>query len=249
VENGSLVGYDTIRAWYSPFVHRELPSEVAKLRDADDAAIIKFALIYGGLDYSSFAASDPLIDFDISMIGKDPLVWIRAHASGIHICLSLTDALARRLSPNKLTSLLWSFDHAQYANGAQIRAVSLVRDVAGKLTWHGAPADPLLVARQLRASIINPNLSSIVRHVMVADDGKDRTHFGYYGRASVLYWHLANLIDGGTVKRCEARDCGAFFIQNDPRQKNCPPRWHQTESLCAQRARKRRQREKHQQEG
>jgi hypothetical protein len=234
-EDGRLVGYGRMAQWYSPFVHRELPGEVAKLRQADDAEIVSFAGTYGELDYTAFAAGDPQIDLGVGEIGKDPLDWIRAHASGVYICLSLTEALTRRMPTPKLEALLASFDNVTYAVQALPRQVSL--------RWQPARTprldDPRLAARHLRAGIINANLTGISRYVAVTDDGKDRSFFGYMGRASVLYWHLANMIDGGIAKRCEAAGCGAFFIQSDPRQRYCPRRWQQLESSCAVRQRQR----------
>jgi hypothetical protein len=99
------------------------------------------------------------------------------------------------------------------------------------------------MAREWRRQIINANLRGIYRYVSIDDSGKDRSFFGFSAPIEVVYWHLATVIDGGMVKRCEAQGCGGIFVQTDPRQRFCPKRWRQRESSCAMRQRQRMHRE------
>jgi hypothetical protein len=220
--------------WYAPFVHAELPGELAKLREADAEKILDFVHTYGQLGFSWLVrtleeATHLNRQTGRREAGGDPLPWIRAHAWGVYICLTLTEALASRTSGDALRSLLDSWNGVLYAEAAEMNQV--------QIGWRRET--PTEMARRLRASIINRNLRGVSRYVSVDDQGKDRSFFQYDAPVSVAYWHLVNLIDSGTVKRCEAEGCGGVFIQTDPRQRYCPKRWRQRESSCATRQRQR----------
>jgi hypothetical protein len=101
------------------------------------------------------------------------------------------------------------------------------------------------MAQHIRNTILNRNVSRIYRYVATDEKGKDRSFFGFHAVIDVVYWHLANLIDGGIVKRCEADRCDGLFIQSDPRQRYCPKRFRQQESPCATRQRQRERRLPH----
>jgi hypothetical protein len=218
---------------YAPFVHNELPGELAKLRDANTDDIVSFVKNFGCLGFSQFA--EPTSARKYHGGGGDPVPWIRAHASGVYICLALTEALQRKLSAAKLRELVDSFQGQLRGAGANILSVPI--------NWTGplGRRTPPFVARHLRAWIINSNLAGISRYVSLDDQGKSRSFF-HGPTISVIYWHLANLLDGGIVKRCAADGCDGIFIQTDTRQRFCPKRWRQQESLCAARQRMRRHR-------
>jgi len=92
------------------------------------------------------------------------------------------------------------------------------------------------LARQVRRSLINPNIKGISR-VLKEVGGKDQSLLQFQALIEVAYWQLADVVDGGRVRRCEASGCGAVFIQKDRRQRFCPPRFAQQESPCAIRER------------
>jgi hypothetical protein len=227
-----LVGRGGIARWYAPFVRMELPGELAKLRSADEADMLSFASAYGRLGFS-FLATYQKGDTVTPELG-DPLPWIRAHANGVHACLELTAVLQSRAGRRRDSDLerqLHSMSGSTWGDGAQARELSIV--------WAGE--SPEAMARQWRRRIINANVRTIHRSVSVNENRRDQTFFGYPAMIAVVYWHLANLIDGGSVKRCEAEGCGSFFVQTDPRQRFCPARIQGLESNCAMRQRKRNQ--------
>ena len=239
-----LLGVGRIAHWYAPFVHEELAGEVAKLRLADEHQILGFATTYGELGFRSLVTYGPGIKSPEALwrqathldrktgkrsMGGDPLPWIRAHASGIYVCLAISNALTSGLSTKRLRALLDSFYGMPYGDAVELGTIETAR----------SGQKPLDAARDLRALIINANLRRVHRYVSVDEKGKPRSFFGYSAPVDVVYWHLANLIDGGTVKRCEAEGCGGIFIQADPRQRYCPKRWRQRESSCAMRQRQR----------
>ena len=229
-----------IAHWYAPFVHRELPGELAKLRAADPDQIVAFAQTYGPLGFPAlaFEGGDTSVLFHVDPVtgarsqGGDPLPWIRAHAAGVALCLALHDALARRVSADTLRQLVDACAGERWADGAHAEVVGVDWTAGGGWT-------PRELARQIRNRIINANVSRIYRYVHVDEKGRDRSYFGFRTVVDVVYWHLANLVDGGVVKQCEAAGCGAFFIQTDPRQRFCPKRFRQYESACAARQRQR----------
>jgi hypothetical protein len=97
------------------------------------------------------------------------------------------------------------------------------------------------MARVLRAFLINQNIVGIYRGLTVRKDKPtDQTMFRYSAMIDIVYWHIATAIDGGTIRRCQERSCGAFFIQHHGGQHFCPPYGKQTESPCANRNRFRR---------
>ena len=221
--------------WFAPFVHRELPGELAKLRDADDEAILSFARVYGQIGpfpgLVDVETVDPPTRKGPVWYGGDPLPWIRAHAWGTHICLAITDALTRKVPAGRMRQLLESFEGIAYGTLGKMGSVEIVLSELGRGNGEA-------MARVLRRQIINRNLKGVHRY-LTADGKVDRSFFQADPMVSAVYWHLANVIDGGTVKRCEADGCGAYFIQMDARQRNCPKRWRQGESPCAMRQRQR----------
>jgi hypothetical protein len=94
--------------------------------------------------------------------------------------------------------------------------------------------DPLNRARAVRRALINPNIRGIHRAIGVDDSGKERSIFTYSALVEAAYWHLANAVDGGIVKRCERSGCGALFIQTHGKQRHCPPRWNHREGARKQ---------------
>lgn len=227
-----------ITAYYSPFVHAELPGELAKIRNADDEQVLQFVHAYGrmgyrgGLDWGT--AYPP--SARRSLRGGDPIPWLRAHGHGAYVCLEITKALNERWSPERIESLLSRFGEAPYGLPTHVERPYLSEYARLK------PADK---ARSLRKTIINENIKGVHRQVgWDFTTKKDQSFFDWEGTVSVVYWHLANLVDGGTVKRCEAAGCGGLFIQTDPRQRFCPKQWRQRESACAMRERQRKHREK-----
>lgn len=236
-----LVGEGPISDSFAPFVHSELPGELAKLRDASAADVQDFAQRYGGLGPVQLAP--PHGGYEPSLL--DPshcplsLPWIRAHAWGTHICLAITEALSRAASDDELRRLLLPWDDTRVGRigpGARCFDLEALTVFGAGSLIEGGPTD---AAHAVRGHIINANLRDIYRYVEW-DRGTARTYFGYTVTMSVIYWHLADVIDGGIVKRCEADGCGGFFIQTDPRQRYCPKRWRQRESACALRMRQRR---------
>lgn len=242
----TLVGRGGFAHWFAPFAHPELPSELARLRDADGESVLAFGHVYGEMGYGTFSDS---LDLDwvtqrmkagqTTAMG-DPLPWLRAHAAGISLCLEISEALAKQGGKRFSRQWLDRCDGAIFGHRGSTHRISIEHlDSLHRLRPGSTAPKPIDIARAIRRHIINANVGGITRSVSVNESGADQTFFRYSTPLEVAYWHLANVVDGGTVKRCEADGCGGVFIQTDPRQRYCPKRWRQLESSCATRQRQR----------
>ena len=256
---GVVIGGGWVKRWHAPIAHPELPQMVAKLETADDHGILSFYKTYGPLGFKD-ESSDPKDHFYTwpdgqTTRGGDPLDWVRAHARTVRVCFELTDAIQRQHTPT-LERLTTSKTWESAELGRVVRA-SAEKRLLGALMDYWLAKDRieiqrgvdkgrrghllLIRAKLLRAALINPNIATIHRWVKVQpSDGTEQSVFSFDGQIAVVYWHLANLIDGGLVGRCQRPGCGAFFIQRHKAQTYCAPRYAQRESPCALWVRQRR---------
>lgn len=246
---GVLIGRGNFARWYAPSAHPELPQFVAKLAEADEAALLAFAKTWGVLGFTGLTR-DPIQamytwpDGQVTM-GGDPLGWMRAHGRTVQLCLQLTEALQKNdaAAIDRLTghsSLVDMSVSLPTQPGAAFEEL-LVAKLATihPLSVHlNAPAFDR--ARKVRAGIINPNIAHVRRALLRDDDGGEKSFFVYVAMIEAVYWHLANAAEGGIVMRCKRPGCGALFIQRHRSQEYCAPRGNQRESPCALWVRQRR---------
>ncbi len=100
--------------------------------------------------------------------------------------------------------------------------------------------DPRAQARGIIALIINPNLVGVYNQIGERQEGKGQRRLelasSFDSLLSVIYWHLARIVTGETVRECA--ECGMPFLVQDGRQRFCPS-GGTGESLCALRHRQR----------
>jgi predicted RNA-binding Zn ribbon-like protein len=232
---------------YAPMVHREIPGELAKLRQDDEAGLLKFARTYGLLGYSHLVPPE-------RRVGGDPVSWIWAHVETVRTCLQLTlllqedavEALEHELRARRGPGFFPpQEENWPVALVAERETISLRQWMRTPWTGVNEPRDARIetLARQVRRGLINPNIKGMSRALEEVRE-KDRSFWQFHALIEVAYWQLADIVDRGRVKRCEAEGCGAVFIQTDGRERFCPPRFRQTESPCAVRERVRRHRNK-----
>jgi hypothetical protein len=203
---------------YAPIANEKLPNIIAKLTPGNDEDVLEFARTYGHLGYQTMSGEGSSYPW----CGGDPLEWIWVHAQTIDLCLRLTHFLQE---PTDVYGL------ENYLSSSSFPVLIARRGEVSALRWlPGWSAIDL--ARFMRRTIINANIVE-VRRTLDDIDGKDRMAFTFSALVEVAYWHLANAVDGGVVKRCDNEKCGAVFIQTDGRQRFCPPRFGQKESSCA----------------
>lgn len=221
---------------YAPAERPELPSEIAKLKRGDEASVIRFAERYGLLGYSHLAPFAPNSPYG------DPPSWVWRHAETLDLCLSLkeflddddTDGIEGRL---RAYPRLWK-------SSVHLSPIIPfgVRDKIYKSTFHPAPASSWEEAlRNLAAlilrKIVNDNIAALHQVIGWSPGDKSfRQHLGATALIEVAYWHVANALLGGVLKKCELSECGRLFIQTDRRQRYCPT-GTKDESPCARRDR------------
>jgi hypothetical protein len=252
---------------YDPLIHPEIPGHLAKLRHGDTEAVLKFAQAYGMLGYRAYIPPERWARGGVIPIG-DPLEWIWVHAATLRICLEL----GHRLKNGKLTAIrkylqqlhVTPQDREKYGFGEQGEETKTVWPAAliavqgdfaieewGWLGQHaiGHHDDVKALARMACRSLINQNIAGIGWQLY--DEGeRDRLYLRFKALIEIAYWHVAQNVDRMRLKRCQAPDCRAIFVQKDRRQCFCaamggPKR----ESPCAiryrvQRLHKRKERHK-----
>jgi hypothetical protein len=244
---------------YAPAVHPELPGELAKLQRGDVEAVLKFARVYGTLGHTAFIPREVWARGGAIPVG-DPLLWVWAHADTVRICLELS----YRLEEGDITSLRsylrslhvtqadldvwksWLGDPADddYKEYTDTWPTAMVGQRGEITLWQWGrlgrnPQEPLShddvkeLARVIRRSLINANIAGIHR-VLLNDGRSDILFWEFKALVEMVYWHVAQAVDGKRLKRCEAKDCGVPFVQTDLRQRFCPPMFEQKrESRCA----------------
>jgi hypothetical protein len=89
-------------------------------------------------------------------------------------------------------------------------------------------------AKALLKAFLAPNLGAVERGY---DPKTGRTVFRFKALIQLIYWQLADWIDGGRLRQCA--ECQTYFFAEDGRQRFCPPPLGVDESRCARRARMR----------
>lgn len=219
--------------WYTPSTRLELPGELAKLTPGDDAAVLRFAKIYGLLGYWYFMPENESVEGPVG----DSLKWVWAHAETVRLVLSLKDKLDQE-DAEGLEQTLRKLEHPTLRGQFPVKFAA--RGILRTLVFYPTSSHRSLAASILM-SIVNENISGI--HPKIAWDEKRGIFVPYSSFSTlieVVYWHLSNVLSGGRVTRCET--CGGRFIQTDRRQRFCPTGTKQ-ESPCAVKARVREWRE------
>lgn len=222
---------------YFPVSHRELPSEISKLKNGDEEAVIHFARDFGCFGYPK------LIEGHANTQGE-PLKWIWAHADTIRLCLRLLEGLQDKNGniPNRelLEEVLGDLATPQSSPCAKVAYGAKVRSCLWSL-GAASRGEVENLAAMIVKDLINKNLKGISPYLFFDESNNTwRQFFSYRALIQVAYWHLANYATGGRIARCEAEQCGALFLQTDGRQRFCPPRLSaKGESLCAIRQRQR----------
>jgi hypothetical protein len=239
--DGVIIGAGGISRWYAPIAHPELPQFVAKLAEADEPAALAFAENYGTLGFTSLTR-----DIDKAFytwpngektMGGDPIEWIRSHGKTVSLCLELTEAIQK----NSVGDIDRLTERRRLKDDRPTFAIFHLAELGDAREYHLHLNPPAFErARKVRADLINPNIARIHRHLTVDEKGNDRSFFACGSVLEAVYWHLANLAEGGVVRRCVRPSCGALFIQKHRSQEYCAPRWGRGESPCAVWVRQRR---------
>lgn len=226
---------------YSPIEHKELPSEIAKLRTGNKENILQFVSTYGRLGFA-YNVYD----------GGDPIPWIIANAHTIYFCLALIKGLNEPLVKAEFKQVMKDFLN-------RLESDPTIQDWLPYLVFSDSywikkenwikclkrDESTRRLALFVLHEIININIRHIRPQISVCWDRSlsspeelsslFKMFLSYSSLIEIAYWHLATSISHGRVNQC--KECGEYFIQEDPRQRYCPPKGYSKESACAIRTR------------
>lgn len=246
VQDRVLVEAVEVAQRYAPATTPHVVTELAKLREGDEAQARAFAKRWGALGYVRLLKRTPGLSAHrrnelLSQARGDPLPWVWAHARGVHTCLDLLgylqdadiDGLERYLQT--LRDERGHYPALTYGWRFELRSHTRVGD-----------SDAAAAARGLVAHVVTTNLEGLSMALEPTSEGTFRVIQTFDALCDLVYWHLANSVASlardrpGRLARCE--ECGAFFLRTDPRQRFCPAEGPHSagESRCAKRARARR---------
>jgi len=234
----------------------ELPRELSKAATGEEDDVLKFVHRYGLLGYrqawrreeqAGVVAQYPQSEqAEQPKAPGDPFGWFVAHAQTVKLVLGLIGAL-----DESDTEVRKQFEsRPEFEVGKSLISYRYAR--RGYLDrWKSRVMsnEPRFIALSIVRNVLDANLSGISRCLKV--EGRDEkseilTHlFQPRNLADAVYWHLADAAVGGWVRRCADPKCGAFFVAKNVRVKYCPPpKGYEEVSLCMNRAKQQRLRDK-----
>lgn len=229
--------------FYVPAARTELPGEIAKLERNDIASVLKFARRYGSLGFSHLSPKE-------DKPYGDPLQWVWLHADTLRLALTLKELIDHQKT-DELKRLLFELSQGEdrskeYPTPAVTYARLDKQQTIVFCPTSGASPDAVVqtLAANMLCTIVNNNIANLRPELTWRKiNGTFQQHFLFTGLIEVAYWHVANALQGGMIKRCQRSGCGGLFIQTDQRQRFCPT-GDKRESPCAVLDRVRRKRVK-----
>jgi hypothetical protein len=232
---------DPHRGWfeYNPFARTDLPTALARI-STGEITPAEFASRFGLLGHAHLFQEHRALGHDHTLKGGDPLEWIEAHSNTIALCIELLGRLQEPDGPDEEV-IRYDIETAKtgpYSLGKRAPITALPKkeillrlDTAAKMkSW----ITPSVEAQQIVRQFISENIKGIHRTVMPPrPGGRMSTILSYHAMIEVAYWHLANQIDGGGIRKC--LECGRYFVSRDKRQQYCPALPGSTRSRCSSR--------------
>jgi hypothetical protein len=239
-----LLQYPPDGLTYLPMTRLELPGEFAKLASGAATDILEFVQQYGLLGYyyaqelepvgAARVIPGPATAYAAARAG-DPISWIIAHAKTVELALQVGEAFDDQARLRECLEFLTS-----ESDGRPEKMIAFSYAVRGRrhptsTRLYRLSNDHRTNALRLLSTILAPNLRGISRTIDVNRTGQRIVSlFQFQGLIDAIYWHLADVVTGGTIKRCAFPGCGHFFIATNLKRKYCPPPMgFRGESACA----------------
>lgn len=218
-----------VARYYAPILHRELPSELACIREGDVDALMAFVRRYGLLGYQGFAGH----------VRQDPLPWVWAHVRTVRLIMDGLSILQRR-DAEAADTLLAGLTPSRTEDGTPPLPAVLGAQGGDVIlsTFQGRTA--LDTVGFMVKTLLGANVRGVNRVPLLEKARYIRSAFTYRAMVQVIYWHMLDAAEGGSLRVCA--ECHRPFIVTDNRQKFCPPAGWENESLCAMRYRQRKHR-------
>lgn len=194
----------------------------------------QFAAKYGLLGYDNLSQWDVnkvlgndrlFLEVEGDKPPGDPIIWFMWHAKTVHQARELIQLLDPDADPQELRTYVERLWRDWYPVGGWPRKRALLAEL-------GVKPKPAALAHAMLREMINPNLEGIHRQLYPDPLGRSRGLFTFRALIEMVYYHLANLLEGkGFLNRCEG--CGKPFYSRDRRPKHCPPPPGVSISRCA----------------
>jgi hypothetical protein len=266
IREGMLIGQGETKQTYEPMRHPELVTELAKLHVGDEKAVLRFARHYGKLGYDSgnlmgtgeslawiwahamlvricLTLTQLLVDGSPDEV-EDYVAWAYWETA---VASSQEAEPSAKILHHEFTSQQAILAHNQRIYDAGGLGLFQPRGTAGEVLYtpHRVsleaypPHSPRNLARRMRSEIINQHMGRIARVLRDTDEASAWSSYALQAPFNYVYWHLADLVEDrhAQLRRCAA--CSAWFVQQDTRQRFCPPGPGQIGSRCAARERMR----------
>lgn len=230
---------------YSPMEYPELPGEFAKIIDKSEDTILTFIRRYGLLGFYESREVYEILGISAYEPGKikvgDPLPWIIKHAETVNLALSLRGCLVDEEKLKNEIHLLKHYDSEYDGFEVKFSYAERMNLYPTECSIFPLPDTNRAIALRIISTIVNANITDFKRELQI-EEGETglslNTIFKTGNLLGSIYWHLADAVEGNSIKRCEYSKCRKFFVAHDPRTKYCPaPKDYQGISPCANRAR------------
>jgi hypothetical protein len=251
---------------YPPTTRLDLPTELARLAEADEEKVRVFARRYGLLGRAKM--------LDRRGNKGEPLDWVRGHASNVQLLLeglralkSSNEVAAREIIeslttehpgaliplpvPTRLIAVRDRLFVQQWVFGTPGTHYEAKTERLGRghvkmslvrlpVKRRPRPINYVRAVASVMRDIIGPNIFDVRRQPFVTRDNTLSSDFASPALVEIAYWMILNTAqnESGKVERCE--ECESVFIATHGRQRFCPPCPGQRESSCALRHRQRR---------
>lgn len=249
---------------YMPMARPELPAELAKV--STEREVLTFVERYGLLGYTQAWRLEEAAGMATLYSGGeqakqpsapgDPVGWVIAHAQTVKLLLDLIGSLDKEAALREQIESL-TVERTQ-SGGTHISNVIVTRVARrGYLRpsqMEMRPTPPREAALWIISHVLDRNLTGVSRELVVEyhDDGQRgfTSLFTFCNLMDCVYWHLADAVVGGWVRRCAYPRCGAFFVAKSKRTKYCPPPiGNQSVSPCMNRHKQQSYRDRHRENG
>ena len=256
VRDGRLFAVDDPVRFYRPQDRRELPFEIAKLAEATDDGIVRFAEQWGSLGNYELEKEERLraelylgsdLELERPQLGE-PLHWIRRHVRQIELCVNLVAPIVTSAEAPAVEAIEHFFQDSDVRLGWEN---FLCPRFGGGRIQNLLDTFPLDVARVMIAEYVNQGIAGIqpkldlpnrfqVDVSSLASMGDRTKHpsagHDFVAMVEIAYLHVAHFLDEqAKISYCE--ECGKAFEQKHRRQRFCPPGKLYKESPCGYRNR------------
>lgn len=199
--------------------------------DAVKNAIVHFLQQFGFLGQTMLQEPEGVRLVEIEgrrqLAPGDPSLWVLDHASHVHICLELAGALSpgeHSDGPERALRALRFIEETRprLFPGLPLRIPTLERayQTIDLSTLYKPDDTETIKARALLRAYLAPNLGGVERGY---DPETGRSVLKFTALIQLIYWQVADWIDGERLRRCE--ECQTPFFARDDRQRFVHVRW------------------------